>query len=270
MKRLLLIVGLTALSCGLAAGVWARNSGRIVGTTKNDVLKGTARADVIDGRAGNDRLAGRAGNDVLIGGPGKDRLVGGPGKDVLRCGPGKDTAVADAADAVSSDCEVVSGRPAAEPPPAPAPTPPAPTPQPPAPPPPPAATARAGHYCGFTNQGKSICFDVTAGGTRVANFETTSDLTCGDLVLPDLALSFGDSTALQSDLTFSFTYNGPIQTPPGSAVTNVMTSYTVSGKLDTAGNGTGTLSLARLSFDFRGTHIDCAAAPYGWQARLGA
>jgi hypothetical protein len=270
MKRLFLIIGLTALSCGLAAGVWARSSGRVVGTTKNDVLKGTARADVIDGRAGNDRLAGLAGNDVLIGGPGKDRLVGGPGKDVLRCGPGKDTAVADAADAVSSDCEVVSGRPAPEPPLAPAPTPPAPTPQPPAPTPPPAATTRAGHYCGFTNQGKSICFDVTADGTRVANFETTSDLVCGDLELRDLSLAFTGSRPLQSDLTFSFTFDGPIQTAPGSTLTNVTTSYTVSGKLDTAGNGTGTLTLSRFSFDFRGTHIDCAAAPYGWQARLGA
>jgi hypothetical protein len=270
MKRLFLILALTVLSCGVAAGGWARSSSRIVGTAKNDVLKGTIRSDVIDGRAGNDRLTGLAGNDVLIGGPGNDRLIGGPGKDTLRCGSGKDTALADARDVVGSDCETVTGRPAPEPPPAPTPPPPAPTPQPPAPPPPPVATAHAGHYCGFTNQGKSICFDVTAGGTRVANFETTSDLTCGDLVLPDLGFSFGDSTALQADLTFSFTYNGPIQTDPGSAVTNVMITYTVTGKLDTAGNGTGTLTVGRFSFDFRGTHIDCAAAPYGWQARLGA
>jgi hypothetical protein len=268
MKRLFLILAVTALSCGLAAGVWARSSSHIVGTTKNDVLKGTIRPDVIDGRAGNDRLSGLAGNDVLIGGPGTDRLIGGPGKDTLRCGPGKDTAVADARDVVGSDCETVTGRPAPEPPPAP--TPPAPAPQPPAPTPPPAATARAGHYCGFTNQGKSICFDITDGGTRVANFATTSDLTCGDLVLPDLSLVFTGSTALQPDLSFSLTFNGPVRTDPSSGVTNVTTSYSVSGKLDTAGNGTGTLTVARFSFDFRGTHIDCAAAPYGWQARLGA
>jgi hypothetical protein len=28
--------------------------------------------------------------------------------------------------------------------------------------------------------------------------------------------------------------------------------------------------MSNFSFDFSGTHIDCAAAPYGWQARLGA
>ena len=57
MKRLFLILALTALSCGVAAGGWARSSSRIVGTAKNDVLKGTIRSDVIEGRAGNDRLA---------------------------------------------------------------------------------------------------------------------------------------------------------------------------------------------------------------------
>jgi hypothetical protein len=81
---------------------------------------------------------------------------------------------------------------------------------------------------------------------------------------------FTRSTALQPDLSFSLTFNGPVGTDPSSGVTNVTTSYSVSGKLDTAGNATGTLTVARFEFDFRGTHIDCAAAPYGWQARLGA
>jgi hypothetical protein len=148
--------------------------------------------------------------------------------------------------------------------------PPAPTPPPPTPPtPPPAApTAKAGHYCGFTNQGKSICFDAT--GTAVANFETTSDVDCGIGILPDVSLSFGGSTQIQSDLSFSFTFNGPLQTGSGSAITNVTTSYTVSGKLDTAGNATGRLNLNRFSFDYQGTHYDCAAAGYAWQAKLGA
>ena len=260
MKRLFFIVGLTALSCGLVAGAWARTSGRIVGTARNDVLKGTARADTIEGRAGNDRLSGLAGNDVLSGGAGNDLLVGGPGKDRLRCGAGKDKAVADAKDVVGSDCEVVTGLPAAEPP----------TQPPPTQPPPAPALARAGHYCGFTNQGKSICFDVTADGRQVANFDTTSDVDCGNVGIRDLGLAFTGSTPIQADLTFTFTYNGPLETSANSPLKNVTTSYTVSGKLDTAGNGTGTLALNRFSFDYSGTHYDCAAAPYGWQAKVGA
>jgi RTX calcium-binding nonapeptide repeat (4 copies) len=270
MRKLVLLTGITALSLGLVAGVWAGPTSHIVGTARGDVLKGSPRADVIDGRggndtllglAGNDVLNGGAGNDVLNGGAGNDKLVGGKGADKLNCGPGKDTAIADRADTVGADCEVVKGLPA-EPPPAP--------PAPPAPTPPPAPHAVGGHYCGFTNQGKSICFDVTSDGARAANFATTSDVTCGNVGIRDLGLSFSGATPIQGDLTFSFTYNGPLQTSSGSPLTNVSTSYTVSGKLDTAGNGTGTLTLTRFSFDYQGTHYDCSAAPYGWQARAGA
>ena len=146
---------------------------------------------------------------------------------------------------------------------------PPPAPTPPAPPaPPPRPASKAGHYCGFTNQGKSICFDAT--GTSVANFATTSDVDCGIGILSDVGLSFSGATQIQPDLSFSFSYNGPLQTESGSSITNVSTSYSVSGKLDTAGNATGTLNLNRFSFDYQGTHYDCAAAGYGWQAKLGA
>jgi Ca2+-binding RTX toxin-like protein len=261
MKRLLMIVVLGALSCGLAASVYATTSRRVVGTAHNDVLKGTSKADTLDGRGGNDRLSGLGGNDVLLGGPGNDRLVGGPGKDRLSCGRGKDVAVADTSDVVGSDCESVVGLPA-EPPPAPTP--------PPAPSPPAAPLAKPGHYCGFTNQGKSICFDVTPDGLRVASFDTTSDLDCGVGILQNVELSFSGSTPIQADRSFTFTYNGSLTTAPGSSISNVTTSYTVNGQLDTTGNGTGALRLDRFSFDYQGTHYDCSAASYGWQARAGA
>jgi hypothetical protein len=263
MKKLILIVALSALSCGLAASVYATTSRRIVGTAHNDVLKGTPKADTLDGRGGNDRLSGLGGNDVLLGGPGNDRLVGGAGKDRLRCGGGKDVAVADANDVIASDCESVSGLPPAEPPPTE--PPPAPT-----PPPPAAPLAKPGHYCGFTNQGKSICFDVTPDGMHVARFDTTSDVDCSIAILRNVELSFGGSAAIQADRSFTFTFNGPLSTAPGSPFSNVTTSYTVNGKLDTAGNGTGALSLNRFSFDYQGSHYDCSAASYGWQARAGA
>jgi hypothetical protein len=261
MRRFALTVTVLVLTGALVGSVSASAVRTINGTPKNDVLRGTRGADTINGRAGNDRILGNAGNDTLVGGSGNDVLVGGPGKDKLRCGGGRDTATADATDTVGSDCEVVKGLPATAPPSEP-------TPPPPATPPPAAPTAKAGHYCGFTNQGKSICFDVT--GTSAANFATTSDVDCGDVGVPDLGLSFGGSTRIQSDLSFTFSYSGPLQTGSGSSITNVSTSYSVTGKLDTAGNATGTLNLNRFSFDYKGTHYDCAAAGYGWQAKLGA
>jgi hemolysin type calcium-binding protein len=264
MPKSVLIASVLVLTGALVGGVSASTLRTINGTPKNDVLRGTRGADVLNGKAGNDKLYGNAGNDTLIGGGGNDLLVGGPGQDRLRCGAGRDTASADATDTVESDCEVVKGLPSPAPPPAPTPTP-TPTPT---PPPPAAPTAKAGHYCGFTNQGKSICFDAT--GTAVSNFATTSDVDCGIGILSDVSLSFGGATQVQSDLSFSFTYNGTLQTGSGSEITNVTTNYTVSGKLDTAGNATGRLNLNRLSFDYQGTHYDCAAAGYDWQAKVGA
>ena len=106
--RSALVAAVLAVSVVLTASAAAAN---IVGTSKNDVLRGTPRGDRIDGKAGNDRLLGLAGNDQLLGGAGNDTLVGGPGSDALRCGPGRDRALADPADAVSRDCEVVTGLP---------------------------------------------------------------------------------------------------------------------------------------------------------------
>jgi Ca2+-binding RTX toxin-like protein len=253
---------LVLVACGvLVAGINAAPLKTIAGTPKSDVLRGTAGADTLMGKGGNDKLYGKGGNDTLVGGGGNDLLVGGPGKDKLRCGPGHDTAIADASDTVSSDCETVKGLPASPS----APTPPSP----PTPPTTPAGpTAKAGHYCGFTNQGKSICFDATT--TSVSNFDTTSDITCGSLgTIPDLRLGFGGSTPIQSDLSFTFSFNGPVDAGD-SGLTNVKMSYSVTGKFDTAGNATGILNFSQLSFDYHGFHVDCAAAPYAWQAKAGA
>jgi hypothetical protein len=263
MRKLAFITSLVVLAGVLVASVPAETAGRVIGTAKNDVLKGTPRADTLDGRAGNDKLYGYGGADVVIGGKGNDRLVGGPGPDKLRCGSGRDTAIADATDAVGGDCEVVRGLPATPPP-----EPPLPPPPPPPPPAPPAQKAVAGHYCGFTNQGKSICFDATPDSTRVTNFATTSDVDC-ETTRGTVALTFDESTPIQSDLTFAFTYNGTLGSRD-PRLTNVSTNYSVSGKFDTAGNATGRINLNRLSFDLDGKHYDCAAAGYDWQARAGA
>ena len=248
MRRIALMATVVFLTGALVGGVSASAMKTINGTPKNDVLRGSPGTDTINGKAGNDKLYGNAGNDTLVGGSGNDTLVGGPGSDKLRCGAGRDTASADARDAVGSDCEVVKGLPVS-PPASPPPT---------KPPPP---TAKPGHYCGFTNQGKSICFDVT--GTSAASFTTTSDLDCGIGILQDIELSFTGLSPIQSDLTFTFSYSGPVGTDSGSPISNVTTSYSVTGKLDTAGNATGTLSVASFAFDYQGTRYNCAAAGYG-------
>jgi len=247
LRHVILIAAVFALSGVLVAGIGAQSTRRIVGTAKHDILRGTSKADTIDGRGGNDTLYGNAGDDLLIGGSGKDKLVGGPGRDVLRCGPGRDTAYADALDTVGKDCETVKGLVGS-----------------------PGPTARAGHYCGFNNQGKSVCFDVTADPSGVANFATTSDVNCTPQASATFSLSFqGQPAPIQSDLSFAFTYNGPVARS-GGGVSNINENYTIDGKFDTNGNASGTLTLTKISFDFQGTHYDCSSATYGWLAKLGA
>ena len=245
MRRAVPIIFVFLIAGVLATGGAAESARKIVGTAKNNVLHGTPKADTILGRGGNDTLYGGAGNDVLIGGPGRDKLVGGPGRDVLRCGSGQDIAYADASDSVGKDCETVKLAKA------------------------PGPKALPGHYCGFNNQGKGVCFDVTANSGGVANFATTSDVDCMPTATATFALSFqGKPAPIRSDLSFSFTYAGPVAS--GGGLSNVSESYTIDGKFDTAGNASGTLTLTKISFDYQGAHFDCSAATYGWLAKLGA
>jgi hypothetical protein len=140
---------------------------------------------------------------------------------------------------------------------------------PPEPPPPPGALA--GHYCGLSNEGKSVCFDVTGGDQklqRVTNLRIESNVRCGDgtgwwwwLYPPgDITI---DETAL------SFAYSGT-WTVNSTTATNAVATYTISGTFDTAGNVTGATQLIHMSWDQNGKHYDCAGDPRTWTARLGA
>jgi hypothetical protein len=257
MRRLALVLGLVAFGAVMAAGVWARGDGRIVGTARNDVLRGTPKADILVGRAGNDRLLGLAGNDLLIGGPGRDRLVGGPGKDRLRCGAGKDSAKADVKDTVAADCEVVTGLPEPEPPPPTEPPPPPPAPQ----------SAVPGRYCGYTNQGKIICVTVSPNSGRITGYALSSEVDCGS-AKRTFSFARPGPTPILSDLTFSQTYDGAL--PDRTTLKNITVAFEVTGKFDTSGNVTGTFWLKRLSFDSGGSRSDCTAAPTAWQATVGS
>jgi hypothetical protein len=112
-----------AAALAAASAVQART---ITGTAASNVLRGTASADTIVGLGGADRIYGAGGADRLLGGAGgdylsggraADRLSGGAGNDVLlargggvdsvACGSGHDTVVADAADRVAANCEVI-------------------------------------------------------------------------------------------------------------------------------------------------------------------
>ena len=79
----------------------------IVGTDKAETIRGTAGPDRISARGGNDVLIGNGGRDVAPG-RGADRLSLRDGeRDTAICGPGRDVVLADGADVVLGDCEVL-------------------------------------------------------------------------------------------------------------------------------------------------------------------
>ena len=227
----------------------------INGTAANDTLRGSASGDKLTGKGGNDKLYGLAGDDALTGGPGNDMLVGGPGADRLACGPGRDRARGDADDKIGKDCEVVTGVRSPTPPPPPPPPPP-PTPPPPPPPPPP-AQAIAGKYCGFTNSGGGICFDIGHNGSAnvftKARFEQTTDCS------PDgrfrLTITFGGQVPLTSDLRFTY-----------AVASGDLAGSRIDGSVDTQGNAKGSL-LMKASIDHEGTRYACESST-DWTATL--
>jgi Tol biopolymer transport system component len=146
----------TALLAGLLL-VGGAGAKTIRGTARADTIRGTAQADVIYGLAGNDRLFGLGGNDRLVGGPGNDRLFGGPGTDVISCGPGRDRVVADRADRVAGDCELVS------------------RPSPPSPPPLPARDGRIAFQGFDPGTGSYEIFIVNPDGSGLTNVTAAAD-----------------------------------------------------------------------------------------------
>src|SRR3712207_3643721 len=71
----------------------------------------TAGADIenLVGGAGGDTLIGNAAPNAIAGAEGADRIeVRGGGSDTVSCGTGQDSGLADASDAVASDCEAIA------------------------------------------------------------------------------------------------------------------------------------------------------------------
>jgi Ca2+-binding RTX toxin-like protein len=223
----------------LVGGALAEN---IVGTARGETLRGTADPDVINGLGGNDRLYGLGGNDYLNGGHGTDRFS---------CGPGRDRVIAQRGEVVARDCEVVKRVTLPKPPPPPPPEPPPP------PPPPPAPEVLTGKYCGFTDSGGGICFDVGGSGSAqfVTNggFEQTTD--CSQQSRFKLGITLGSEQVPLAGLQFSH-----------AVTAGDLTGSEVRGTFDTAGNVSGTLVM-KAAFDYEGRRYTCENTTR-WSAKL--
>ena len=129
--------------------------------------------------------------------------------------------------------------------------------------PPPTLGAQPGSYCGSTEQGRSLCFQVEGSPKTVAHFELVVETpSC----TPPAALGFSwtvpDGHAIRPDGSFAFTRGGTNTTSDGGSFT---VNLTVQGAFDASGTrAAGTLA-AHLSYDAAdGTHYECDAQTFGW------
>ena len=125
--------------------------------------------------------------------------------------------------------------------------------------PPPAVTP--GQYCGFTNQGRSICLDVDATGRTVTRVEVGVVVLCN-----------GRTTEVEVRMVFtSIPIGGNLGFGRSSSSLEGLISGTgfISGLLDPNG-GTGAHGSVRLQlpvFDDEGTRYTCGVGTALWEAR---
>lgn len=125
--------------------------------------------------------------------------------------------------------------------------------------PPPAATP--GTYCGFTNQGPSICLDVDPTGREVARIEFGVVVLCN-----------GRTTEVEVRMVFTgIPIGGNLGFTRSSSTLEGLISGTgfINGLLDPNG-GTGAHGSVRLQlpvFDFEGTRYTCGVGAAQWEAR---
>lgn len=125
--------------------------------------------------------------------------------------------------------------------------------------PPPVATP--GTYCGFTNQGSSICLDVGSTGTSVASVRFGVVVLCNQRTTQvEVRLEF-KAIPIGGNLAFARSSSALEGLISGTAA--------VSGLLDPDG-GTGAHGSVRLQlpvFDSEGTRYTCGVATAQWEAR---
>ena len=131
--------------------------------------------------------------------------------------------------------------------------------------PPPAPSAVPGRFCGLTDQGFELCFEVAGTPKTVANVELFVRFTCVPPSTLGLASTIPTPYAIRADGTFAFERIGTGTTAAGGSFT---VTHAVRGAFDTAGTGaTGALRahLEYLAPD--GARFECDSAELAWTAR---
>jgi hypothetical protein len=143
------------------------------------------------------------------------------------------------------------------------PPPPPPLPPPVQPPRPPVALA--GSYCGLNDQTKSTCIEVGSTGSTVIGFATDLTISCTVGFHWQVRPTINDVTPINTDLSFGYSYSSTVTGV--SPTSNIVTKYTIAGRLDTEGNASGTITVDAFSWEQNGNHVTCSGVTIGWRAQ---
>ena len=115
-----------------------------------------------------------------------------------------------------------------------------------------------GRYCGFTNQGVSVCVDVTPDGRGITNLVAEVVANCQPTAQFKLTVSSQGVIPLDSNLSFTDDYR------------STDLDQFATGTFDPDGNVRGQLHV-RANFDSQGTHYMCdSGSVTDFTAKLGA
>jgi hypothetical protein len=113
-----------------------------------------------------------------------------------------------------------------------------------------------------------MCLSIDATGRVVEQLATGAIVDCSDGVRLTLGLGLrGDRATIQPDLSFAYTYSGPL--PGGSSgVTDIQATYRISGRFTTSGDAGGLVAVDSVSFGYGGKSYACTPSEATWTATV--
>jgi hypothetical protein len=131
--------------------------------------------------------------------------------------------------------------------------------------PPPAPNAQPGRFCGFTEQGLGLCFDVAGSPKGVSGLELRVRVECSPPATLGISSTIPTAYAIRDDNTFTLTRSGSGTTSDGGSFT---VTHTMQGAFDEAGtSATGTLAAHVTYIRGDGTQHECDSGSFFWSAQ---
>ena len=122
--------------------------------------------------------------------------------------------------------------------------------------------AQPGPFCGFTDQGLGLCFDVAGFPKTVTNLELLVRTECVPPASSVISSTIPTAYAIRDDNTFAFETTGIGMTGSGGSFT---VTHAMQGTFDASGtSATGTLA-AHLTYEAGdGVHYECDSRTFSW------